>query len=253
MPPTVFPPEETLRAGCDRCRQDLGFSFSFAFQPIVDVERREVFGYEALVRGPGGEPAMTVLGRVDDANRYAFDQACRVHAITLASRLGLDRHLSINFLPNAVYEPSLCIRSTLEAAQKCGFPAEKILFEVTEAERIDEVEHLTNIFAYYRSRGFLTALDDFGAGHSGLNMLARFVPDLIKIDMALVRDVHRDRIKQAILEGLLLTCRELGVKVLAEGVEQAEEADWFAARGVALMQGFFFAKPGFECLPPVRW
>ena len=124
---------------------------------------------------------------------------------------------------------------------------------MTEGERIDEVEHLTNIFAYYRSRGFLTALDDFGAGHSGLNMLARFMPDLIKIDMALVRDVHRDRIKQAILEGLLLTCRELGVKVLAEGVEQAEEVDWFAARGVALMQGYFFAKPGFECLPPVRW
>ena len=251
--PTLFPPEEVLRSGCDRCREEVAFAFTFAFQPIVDVARREVFGYEALVRGPQGEPAMTVLGRVDDTNRYAFDQACRVRAITLASRLGLDRYLSINFLPNAVYEPSLCIRSTLEAAKECGFPAEKILFEVTESERIDELDHLVHIFAYYRSRGFLTALDDFGAGHSGLNMLARFVPDLIKIDMALVRDAHRDRVKQAILDGLLLTCRELEVKVLAEGVEQAEEAEWFAARGVALMQGYFFAKPGFECLPPVRW
>ncbi len=130
--PTLFPPEEVLRSGCDRCREEVAFAFTFAFQPIVDVAQREVFGYEALVRGPQGEPAMTVLGRVDDTNRYAFDQACRVRAITLASRLGLDRHLSINFLPNAVYEPSLCIRSTLEAAKECGFPAEKILFEVTE-------------------------------------------------------------------------------------------------------------------------
>jgi EAL domain-containing protein (putative c-di-GMP-specific phosphodiesterase class I) len=156
-----------------------------AFQPIFDLERRDVFAYEALVRGPAGESAATVLASVTDVNRYAFDQQCRVSAIDWAARLGLtaaSAKLSINFLPNAVYEPRACIRATLAAAVRHGLPTDRIIFEFTEQEALD-TSHLLNILRSYKAMGFLTAIDDFGAGHSGLNLLADFQPDIVKLDM----------------------------------------------------------------------
>ena len=98
------------------------------------------------MRGPNGESAYSVLSQVNDDNRYAFDQACRVKAIRLASRLQLDKVLSINFLPNAVYEPAHCIRSTLAAAKETGFPIENLMFEIVESEQVYDRTHLTNIF-----------------------------------------------------------------------------------------------------------
>ncbi len=251
---THFPQELTGQSdeGCGHCRIDLDFEFTFAYQPIVDVRAGSVYGYEALVRGPGETSAANVLARVTDANRYAFDQACRTGAIRLAHALGLTSRLSINFLPNAVYRPELCIRSTLAAASEAGFPSERIMFEITESEEVTDPEHLTGIINDYQSRGFITALDDFGSGHAGLNLLARFQPDLIKLDMGLVRDIHENRRRQVIAEGLLTICRELGITVLAEGIEYPEEAAWFAERGVALMQGYYFARPGYETLPEPR-
>jgi EAL domain-containing protein (putative c-di-GMP-specific phosphodiesterase class I) len=150
-----------------------------AFQPIVDVRTRAVFGHEALVRGKGGEGAAEVLARVHDDNRYAFDQTCRVTAIDLAAHLGLEGMLSINFLPNAVYRPETCILATLQAASEVHFPTERIMFEVTESERVLDHAHLQTIFHEYSRQGFTTAIDDFGAGHSGLNLLADFQPDIV--------------------------------------------------------------------------
>ncbi|HEY1090101.1 MAG TPA: EAL domain-containing protein, partial [Burkholderiaceae bacterium] len=79
----------------------MSFRFSYAYQPIVDIARREVFAHEALVRGAAGEGAMTVLSQVNEQNRYRFDQACRVKAIKTAAALGMESRLSINFMPNA--------------------------------------------------------------------------------------------------------------------------------------------------------
>lgn len=98
-------------------RQPLGFDFAYAFQPIVDVPGRTVWGHEALVRGPDGEPAPTVLRQVTPDNRYRFDQACRVKAIRSAAEIGLQERLSINVLPNAIYRPEVCIQTPLESAR----------------------------------------------------------------------------------------------------------------------------------------
>lgn len=249
---THFPIEDIL-SGCGKCHAELNFDFTFAFQPIVDLETRQIFGYEALVRGPQQESAWHVLSQVNDQNRYAFDQACRVKAIQLASELKLDSMLSINFLPNAVYEPAHCIQSTLRAAKQFGFPIESIMFEITESEQVQKVEHLTKIFDYYQKQGFTTALDDFGAGHAGLNTLANFVPNIMKIDMELVRDIHTHTTKQIIVKNLVTMCNQLNVRVLAEGLETREEVVFFRDLNVHLMQGYFFAKPGFESLPVYDW
>src|SRR5690242_9518525 len=125
------PPEHRA---CGKCKSsgELEFELAFAYQPIVDIETRTIFAHEALVRGPNGEGAWSVLSQVTDENRYQFDQACRVQAIKGAAALGMRESLSINFLPNAVYQPAACIQSTFAAAREYGFPIENIIFEVTE-------------------------------------------------------------------------------------------------------------------------
>ena len=240
-------------ADCGACgsAEGVGFRFDYAYQPIVDVVSRSVYAHEALVRGPAGEGAMTVLSQVNVQNRYRFDQACRVKAIRQAAELGIRERISINFLPNAVYQPELCIRTTLEAARVHGFPLERIIFEVTEGERVEDGAWLAKILREYRRCGFLTAIDDFGAGYAGLTLLADFQPDLIKLDMALIRDIDSCRTRQAIVRGMLGICRDLGVQVIAEGIETAGERDFLYDAGIRLMQGYFFGRPAFRGVTPV--
>lgn len=183
--------------GCPSCAsgERLGFRFSYAYQPIVDVGTREIFAHEALVRGTQGEPAPSVLSQVTEDNRFRFDQACRVKAIKTAAKLDMQSMLSINFMPNAIYRPELCIRSTLEAARAHNFPIERIIFETVEGERISDAKWLSHVLREYKRIGFLTAIDDFGAGYAGLNLLADFQPDLIKLDMDLIRGIDQSRVR----------------------------------------------------------
>lgn len=239
--------------GCAGCAGDglRQIDLAFAFQPIVEIDSGFTYAHEALVRGPNGEPAASVLAQIDDNSRYSFDQRCRTTAIAQAAELGMSSFLSINFMPNAVYEPAACIRSTLEAAEKHRFPLNRIIFETVEGENIVNRAHLVKIFRAYKSFGFQTAIDDFGAGYSGLTLLADFQPDLIKLDMALVRGIDVDSVRQRIVRGVFNLCMDLGIRVIAEGIETAEERDFLADIGVKLMQGYLFAKPGFRTLPPV--
>ena len=242
--------------GCAACRdgQALPFAIAMAFQPIVDVRTGAVFAYEALVRGANNEGAGHVLAQVNDCNRYAFDQRCRVAAIESAARLGLQRtpaFLSINFLPNAVYKAEACIRLTLETARATGFPADRIIFEFTENESIDP-EHVRGIVRAYKALGFKTALDDFGAGYAGLGTLADFQPDLVKIDMKLIRGLDRDRSRRLIVQSLVSLLRSLEVEVVAEGIETAEELAALGDMGVSYIQGFHLARPAFMALPAVE-
>lgn len=249
--------EDTDRQ-CGDCgaAERVGFKFDYAYQPIVDLATRSVYGHEALVRGPNGEGALSVLSQVTEKNRYRFDQACRVKAIKSAAQLGIEERISINFLPNAIYKPEVCIRTTLEAARAHSFPLDRIIFEVTEGERVEDGPWLAEILREYKRCGFLTAIDDFGAGYAGLTLLANFQPDLIKIDMELVRNVDQSKSRQAIVVGLVRICRDMGVKVIAEGVETAAERDFLSDAGIRLMQGYLFSRPVFQGvgkIDPLAW
>lgn len=223
-----------------------------AFQPIVDLQTGDVFAYEALVRGPEGEAAAWVFEQINNGNRYQFDQLCRVKAIEWAARLGVSCRLSINFMPNAVYEPERCIQTTLEAASKFNFPLDKLIFEVTESERVDDVPHLDRIIRHYRDRGFQTAIDDFGAGYAGLNFLAELQTDLVKIDMGLIRDIDSSRSRRAVVKAIVMACRELDIEPVAEGLETRAELEAVRAIGIRLVQGYLLARPGFQQLPAVN-
>jgi len=241
------------KLGCGECVRgaDLDFEFSMAFQPIINTATGKVFAHEALVRGPNGAPAGSVFESVNPSNQYRFDQCCRVKAIELAARLGIGDYLSINFMPNAVYKPELCIRTTLAAAAKWGFPTDRIIFEITEGERIENPEHLKNIIKHYQKIGFKTAIDDFGAGFAGLNLLADFRTDIVKLDMALVRDIDTSLPRRAIIRGIMQVAEELSTQVIAEGVETIAEWQCLEDLGVEYFQGFLFARPSFESLAEI--
>jgi len=242
---------EFRQLGCKQCLESnpLDFEITMAFQPIVDLDLGVPFAYEALVRGKGGEGAGQVLSKVTEANRYAFDQTCRVKAVQLASQLNLDCKLSINFMPNAVYRPETCIRATMEAADEFNFPIEQIIFEVTEAEPIKDPAHLLGIFNAYRERGFITAIDDFGAGYAGLNLLTKFKPQVLKLDMELCQGIADDVVKRTITEGAIRTAKALDILVIAEGVETTEDLRVLRDLGADYFQGYLLARPQIETLP----
>jgi EAL domain-containing protein (putative c-di-GMP-specific phosphodiesterase class I) len=244
------------KVGCQGCRssEPLPFDFTMAFHPIVDLGRGIVWGYEALVRGTQGQPAGQILSQVDESRQYKFDQACRVKAIELAGRLFPrtdETRLSINFMPNAVYEPAACIRTSLETARRVGFDTRRIMFEFTENERMVDTEHVARIIAEYKRLGFITAIDDFGAGHAGLNLLADLQTDLIKIDMEIIRGVTDSAARRAIIAGILVMARALDITIIAEGIETEAELATLRDAGIDLFQGFLFAKPALEDLPTV--
>lgn len=242
---------------CTGCRdgKSLDFDFSMAFQPIVDLQTMQPYAYEALIRGTAGQGAFEMLSKVTDENRYAFDQQCRVRAIQLAARAGILRtgaRLSINFLPNAVYSPVACIQLTLKTARAIDFPTDRLIFEFTENEQMMDPAHVANIIATYRQMGFGTALDDFGAGHAGLNLLARFQPDTVKLDMELIRGIDASLSRRMIVKGIVAMCDGMGLRLLAEGVETEGELAALRELGVRYVQGYLFARPGFETLPQVN-
>lgn len=242
-----------MQTGCLGCRAEgNGFELAMAYQPIIDAETGTVFAYEALVRGSRGQSASEVLADVTPKNRYAFDQQCRVSAIKGAVTAGIlesQAKLSINFLPNAVYSPEACIKLTLKTAQEFGFPLNRLIFEFTENEHIADTEHVKRIISSYRKMGFTTALDDFGAGHAGLGLLANFQTDLIKLDMKLVQGISLSEPRRLVVAGATGIARALGITVIAEGIETT--ADYQALRdlGIRYFQGFLFARPSVGRLP----
>jgi len=239
--------------GCRACADDnaLEFDFTMAFQPIVDFQTKQIFAQEALVRGLNRQSAGEIISQVNNENLYKFDQMCRVKAVRLASKLNIKSFLSINFLPNAVYRPDNCLRTTIKAASEYNFPLDKIIFEITEVEKVKDNSHLKNIVTEYQRQGFKTAIDDFGAGYSGLNLLSVFQPDFLKLDMELTRAIDANPVKQAIVKGILHVARDLGISVIAEGVETKNELETLREFGINLFQGYYFAKPAFESLAEI--
>jgi len=228
-------------------------AFTMAFQPIVDLERREIFAHEALVRGTTGESASEVLGRVNPRDRFAFHEACRVKAIEMAAALGMTSRLSLNVMPNDIAGQEACFRTAMVAAKRCNFPVDRLMFEIAEGERVDDLPGLAATFRIFKRYGFTSAIDDFGAAYAGFELLAAFQPDVVKIDMSLVRGIHTDPVRIVIVKGFVATCGELGIRVIAEGVEAPEEVDVLRTLGVDLFQGYLFARPAIAALPGVAW
>lgn len=224
------------------------------FQPIVSANSdHPVIAHEALVRGrdESGEAisAGRVVGTAQAAGlTFPMDRAARVSAVEHFARQDVPGLLFINFMPSAIYDPAYCLRTTFEAVDRFGLDPDRVVFEVTESERVDDQGHLRGILDHYRQAGFRIALDDLGAGYASLNLLHQIRPDFVKLDMDIVRDVDGDPFKGTLAEALIGAANKLDIPVVAEGVETAGEKDWLAAHGADLLQGFYFYRPGPEAV-----
>jgi EAL domain-containing protein (putative c-di-GMP-specific phosphodiesterase class I) len=221
---------------------------SFAFQPIADITNRSVFAYEALTRGTKGESAASVFGAVPPEELHAFDHAARMAAVKLAARLRLKDKISLNVMPGCIESMPDSLDLLVECAIQSGLSPGQLMLEITEGEAVQRPQEFSKLLDRYRAQGVRLAIDDFGAGYSGLNLLAYFQPDLIKLDMHLVRDIDRAGPRQAIARAVLQVCDDLGIEVIAEGVETIGEYSWFRRVGVRLFQGYLLGRPAFEAL-----
>ncbi|MFW5969952.1 MAG: EAL domain-containing protein, partial [Halofilum sp. (in: g-proteobacteria)] len=221
------------------------------YQPVVDAVSEAVVGHECLVRAhhPGEGRLITpgeLIGWGREENLlFMFDRVCREIHIerAAASGAGPDHLFLINFLPSVIYEPEFCLRTTVGALEGTTLRPEQIVFEVVETEAIEDHEHLRDILYYYREHGFGVALDDVGAGYSGLSLMADLEPDLIKIDRGLVARSDQSEGHAEVCRAIIGLARSRGRRVLAEGVETESQRDFMRTLGVDMMQGFLFGRP----------
>jgi len=224
--------------------------YSHAFQPIIDIETRKIVSYEVLLRGNNNESPMSVFEQVPSESLMEFDQTSRERAMAFAVRLGLDCNLNLNFTPGSIlFENGKYLKDTVVSAQKIGLDPKQIVLEITEGEAISNTSELNKVLNDARRSGMPIAIDDFGAGYAGLNLLADMQPDCVKLDMYLLRNIEQHGARQSIVRAICSVCFDLGIDVLAEGVETLEEFRFLRKLNIPLYQGYYFAKPGFEILP----
>lgn len=217
--------------------------FTIAFQPIVDASTKQIYSHEALVRGQNGESAQSLFLSMHPDLLHIADAAFREEAIGLAGQQSLTSLINLNVMPSALERSADVLLATLETAQKCGLQAEQLLLEITESEIIIDIASFAKTIDELRQVGLKFAIDDFGSGYAGLNLLADFQPDVVKLDMQLVRGIHSRGPRQAIVRGIARTCLDLGVDIIAEGIETEDEFYWFLGEGITLFQGYLLARP----------
>ena len=169
----------------------------------------------------------------------------------MAAELGVSCDLNLNFTPRSLTHDDGYILDTLNTAEQVGFDCSRLVIEITETEIIKEHEDFVRLINSYRAQGIKVAIDDFGAGYSGLNLLVNFQPDQVKLDMHLVRNIESHGPRQAIVRAVSQVCFDLGIDLIAEGVESLGEYHWLREQDIELFQGYLLARPGFECLPDV--
>jgi EAL domain-containing protein (putative c-di-GMP-specific phosphodiesterase class I)/ActR/RegA family two-component response regulator len=235
-----------LRVAFDRAMEQMWV----AFQPIVDPKKRVVFAYEALLRT--SEPALpTPKELLEAAERLELlpELARRIHSLAAEAMPNApgDALLFVNLHPRDLLDPTL-----FEASMPLGKIASRVVLEITERATLDEIRDLERRAAVLRYMGFRLAVDDLGAGYAGLTSFARLEPEFVKLDISLVQQIHASPVRQKLVESMTTLCRDLGIQVIAEGVEAHEDRDNLFALGCRLQQGYFFAKPG-RPFPSPKW
>jgi EAL domain-containing protein (putative c-di-GMP-specific phosphodiesterase class I) len=211
-----------------------------AFQPIVRFSTREIHAYEALMR-TSDEVFHSPLHVLDAADRLSrhHDVGRRVRRLVAAA---------IAPVPELCCFVNLHVRDLLDeslyASDAPLLPySKRIMLELTERAALETVKDLPERVARLRALGYRIAVDDLGAGYSGLTSLAQLEPDLVKVDMSLVRDIDRDAKKQKLVSAIVSLCRDLSIELVMEGVETLAERDTLANLGADLFQGYLFACP----------
>lgn len=219
-----------------------------AFQPIVGIEDRNILGYEALTRGGDvANPQMAdVLFSIAQEHRLLveLDRLCRRKALLSSRRLPPDAKIFINTLPVTIRDPEFQGKHLIKFFEQARVSPQRIVIEITEKLVIENYSIFQDAMSYFTELGMSLAVDDVGAGYSGLETIARLTPAYLKIDMALVRDVHARTVNQQMVGAIIALGHGIGAKVIAEGIQTEDELRTLVSLGVDYGQGFLFGRPG---------
>jgi len=224
--------------------------FAMAFQPIADTMTGAVFAQEALARGRDGEGAVSVFDKVPQSKRNLFESLCRQRALEAVKEIGLgETRISLNVSPEAVLDPEFGILETIRVARTLGLHERQLILEFTEKQKTADIRAIRDLIIPFRKRGMMVALDDFGAGYNGIQTLLELKPDVVKFDMGLINRIDTCEMQQTLISSLAEACSRLDILVVAEGVETLPQARMLQSIGIALMQGYLFARPAVGLLP----
>ncbi|GAA4004522.1 EAL domain-containing protein [Deinococcus rubellus] len=220
----------------------------FHGQPIVEIQTGRVTGYEALVRARLGEeligagPLLKAAAAHDQMR--AFDALARTTAIRqLYGKLAPSQSLFINFSPGVIYNPDICLQTTFQTCREVGADFSRLVFEITEGEAFPDLRLLKSILERYRQEGARVALDDLGSGSTSLSYLAELNPDIVKLDRTLIQGLHLSKPMFRLVRSLVEYAHDLGIQVVAEGIEELEELMAVREAGVDLVQGYYLGRP----------
>ncbi len=228
--------------------------FSFAFQPIIDPMSQRVIALEALIRGKDGETPAAYFDKFKPEDVYTADLQSKKTAFAMASALRLNhKMLSVNLLPMTLVNKPDAVSFLINEIAAHGLVPEQIIVEFTESEVISRFDTFAQAVKSLKAAGICVAIDHFGAGFAGLQLLSRFQPDRIKISRELITDVHRSGPRQAIIQAIIKCCASLEIMISAVGVEKPEEWMWLESAGIEIFQGNLFAKACLNGIPSVAW
>ncbi|AXT32674.1 GGDEF domain-containing protein [Pseudoalteromonas tunicata] len=225
-------------------------NISTVFQPIFDLANSCILGYEALSRGPKGHPLefpnQLFLAAEQQGKVSELELLCRKKAIENFALLGLSGKLFLNVSPRTLLDPKHPKGETQHLLEQHGLSAAQVVIEVTEQDEVPNHQLLQQTLAYYRELGFSIAIDDLGAGHSGLRKWSELQPDIIKIDKYFIDHCHQSIVKKEFLKSIIDLAKATNTQVIAEGIEHQEELDLLTGLGVSLAQGFLLERPSIE-------
>ncbi|HAK88122.1 MAG: hypothetical protein A2077_02885 [Nitrospirae bacterium GWC2_46_6] len=225
-------------------------SLTTHFQPVFSAKDGSVYGYEALTRIKEDKNSTNIGDLFKKAIQTniisSLDVQCRENAIKLSSSLGINSrnsYLFLNVCPEALMDTAHSTGITDEFAEEYGISKDKIILEITEESAIHNYNLFKQTVLYYQKRGYKIAIDDFGAGYGGLKMLSLIEPDFVKIDRHFISNIDKATIKFNLVDSIATACHKIGIKVIAEGIEEEEELKVIMNMGIELLQGFYLHRP----------
>lgn len=217
------------------------------YQPILDFRTGTILGWESLTRGPKDSSFRSPVVLFETAEQlgrlFALEKLCRESAIKNVGELQQGQKLFLNIHPKTMADPEFTPGNTIRLLEEAGMSPDNIVFEITERHSVQEFDLFYRTLDHYRSQGFKVAVDDAGAGYSGLTTVAELQPDYIKLDKFLITNIHKDPVKRALVETMVTFSDKIGSKIIGEGVEVKEQAICLKEIGVHCGQGYFLAKP----------
>lgn len=223
------------------------------YQPIISLSDAAVFGYEALTRGPQfslfHSPSQLFEFAEEYGNIYVLDRLARKKAIENCHGLKNDQRVFINIPAYVIHDPKFTPGQTMELLMQYELHPHNVVFEITERSSLEDFAAAQKVLQHYRNQGYQLAIDDTGAGYSSLQSIAELQPDFIKVDRSLIRNIHRNKIKENILETIIAFSQKMNIRLIAEGIETLDELVKLTQMGVHFAQGFFLGKPERELQP----